>query len=83
MRAKANALEPGDYEMIKAIIDTLLFLQQAYDQKTTSVKRLLRMIFGARTEKTKNSFTQLVKQVVGFTLGRDQASIHHRLEVAL
>jgi transposase len=54
IRAKANALEPGDYEMIKAIIDTLLFLQQAYDQKTTSVKRLLRMIFGARTEKTKN-----------------------------
>jgi transposase len=54
IRAKANALEPGDYEMIKAIIDTLLFLQQAYDQKTTSVKRLLRMIFGTRTEKTKN-----------------------------
>ena len=23
MRAKANALEPGDYEMIKAIIDKL------------------------------------------------------------
>jgi transposase len=54
LRVKANALEPGDYEMIKAIIDTLQLLCQAYDQKTTSIKRLLRRIFGARTEKTKN-----------------------------
>lgn len=54
LRVKANKLKQGDYEMIKAIIDTLQLLCQAYDQKTTSIKRLLRMIFGARTEKTKN-----------------------------
>ena len=54
MRVKTNTLEQGDYEMIKAIIDTLTFLGQAYDEKTTSIKRLLRMIFGARTEKNKN-----------------------------
>jgi hypothetical protein len=54
MRVKANALEPGDYETIKAIIDTLLFFEQAYEEKKTSIKRLLRMIFGARTEKKKD-----------------------------
>ena len=54
LRVKANRLKEGDYEIIKAIIDTLTLLCQAYDEKTTSIKRLLRMIFGARTEKTKN-----------------------------
>ena len=54
LRVKANRLKEGDYEMIKAIINTLRFLGQAYDEKTTSIKRLLRMIFGARTEKNKN-----------------------------
>jgi hypothetical protein len=54
MRVKTNRLEQGDYELIKAIIDTLTLLGQAYEEKTTSIKRLLRMIFGARTEKTKN-----------------------------
>ena len=54
LRVKTNALEEGDYEIIEAIIDTLRFLSQAYEDKTVSIKRLLRMIFGARTEKTKD-----------------------------
>jgi hypothetical protein len=54
VRVKNSALQPGDYEIIKAALDTVLFLEQAYEEKTFSIKRLLRMLFGARTEKTKN-----------------------------
>jgi hypothetical protein len=53
LRVKDSALQPGDYEIIKAALDTLRFLEQAYEEKTVSIKRLLRMLFGARTEKTK------------------------------
>jgi hypothetical protein len=54
LRVKTNSLKENDYEIIKGIIDTLRLLSQAYDQKSASIKRLLRMIFGARTEKKKN-----------------------------
>lgn len=54
LRAKNNQLELGDYEIIKALVDTVKFFSQAYEQKTTSIKRLLRMIFGPRSEKTKD-----------------------------
>jgi hypothetical protein len=53
-RVKTNSLNENDYELIKGVIDTLRFLCQAYDQKSASIKRLLRMVFGPRTEKTKH-----------------------------
>jgi len=61
-RVKTNTLEQGDYELIKAIIDTLRFLGQAYEQKNTSIKRLLRMIFGARTETKKTYWAPMMIQ---------------------
>ncbi len=52
-RAKNNSLQEGDYEIIKSMVDTVIYLNQAVDNKTTSIKRLLKMIFGAKTEKSK------------------------------
>jgi hypothetical protein len=51
-RLEQRTLEPGDYELLKVVIDTVAFLSRVVQQKTTSIQRLLRMIFGARTEKT-------------------------------
>lgn len=55
-RVKNNTLQPGDDEIIKGLWDTVKLLKEAYDNKTASIKRLLRMIFGARTEKTTEVF---------------------------
>jgi len=51
-RVERRCLEPGDYELIKVVIETVRFLSQMVQRKSTSIKRLLRLIFGARTEKT-------------------------------
>ena len=51
-RVEAGSLQDGDYEIIKGMAETLSFLSQALDNKNTSIKRLLRLIFGEQTEKT-------------------------------
>ncbi len=51
-RLENRSLEPGDYELLKVVIDTVCYLRRIVQQKATSIRRLLRMNFGARTEKT-------------------------------
>lgn len=51
-RLERRSLEPGDYELLKVVIETVCFLSRLVQQKATSIQRLLRLIFGARTEKT-------------------------------
>jgi len=51
-RVEAGTLHDGDYEIIKGMAETLSFLSQAVDNKNTSIKRLLKLIFGDSTEKT-------------------------------
>lgn len=53
-RVKEGCLVEGDYDIIKAMAETLQFLSQAVEEKTHSIGRLLRQIFGATTEKLKN-----------------------------
>jgi len=53
-RAQTGALREGDYEIIKAMADCIVFLSQSVDEKAAKIKKLLRMIFGATTEKKKN-----------------------------
>jgi transposase len=48
-----TVLQPGDYDVIAAVFNSLAYLKQAYHSKTASIQRLVRMIFGPRTEKTK------------------------------
>ena len=40
-----------DYEAIKAMADTIEALSQVRDQKATSIKRLLNLLFGQKSEK--------------------------------
>lgn len=52
--ARAKRLLPQeDYEIIKGMADTITFLSNAVGKKDAQVQKLLRMLFGAVTEKTK------------------------------
>ena len=53
-RVETGSLQEGDYEIIKAMVETIHLLSQSVDQKATSIRRLLRMLFGVRTEKLKD-----------------------------
>jgi len=53
-RVESGCLQAGDYEIIKAMVQTIELLSQCVDEKATSIRRLLRMLFGPRTEKLKN-----------------------------
>jgi transposase len=59
-RAEA-ALEEGDYKLIKAMAEMIAYLSQMVDQKSASSKRLLQMLFGGDTEKTKKVIEKLKK----------------------
>ena len=49
-RAK-QALSDEDYHIIKAMVETIHLLSQSVDQKAASIRRLLQMLFGERSEK--------------------------------
>jgi transposase len=50
---RVKAVVPDeDFRLIKGLVDTHLLLHQAVTEKSTSIKRLLKMIFGHKTEKT-------------------------------
>lgn len=53
-RVQAGTLKEGDHEIIKALVDCIVFLSQSVDEKAAKIKRLLRMIFGATTETKEN-----------------------------
>ena len=50
-RVESGTLQDGDYQIIKAMVETIHLLSQSVDKKATSIRRLLRMLFGDRTEK--------------------------------
>jgi len=50
-RVETGCLQEGDYQLIKAMVETIHLLSQSVDQKAASIRRLLRMLFGDRTEK--------------------------------
>lgn len=53
-RVKSRTLDEKDYEVVVSLIQTVLFLYQALSEKSHSIQRLLRRIFGVKTESTKN-----------------------------
>lgn len=57
-RVKANVLQTGDYEIIKSMTEAIMALGQALDNKAASIKRLLAMLFGPKTEKKDNILKQ-------------------------
>ncbi|MGD9579046.1 MAG: transposase [Syntrophorhabdus sp.] len=50
-RVEASPLPEQDRTIIKAVMQDYLLLGQAFTEKSHSVSRLLKMIFGAKTEK--------------------------------
>ena len=51
-RVEAGSLLDSDREIIKAMAETISILSHAVDEKSASIRRLLKMIFGSGTEKT-------------------------------
>jgi len=51
-RIHERKLEEADWRLIEGILETVEFLRNAVQKKTMAVKRLLRMLFGPRTEKS-------------------------------
>ncbi|MBM9538839.1 IS66 family transposase, partial [Desulfobulbus alkaliphilus] len=49
-----SSVSDEDYRIIKGLIDTHLLLNQAVNEKSISIKRLLQMIFGVKTEKSRS-----------------------------
>ncbi len=56
-RLDTGALTAEDHEIIKSIIETFLALNQAVRDKDGKINKLLRMIFGAKTEKADKVLT--------------------------
>lgn len=52
-RVRSRNLDEKDYELLIGVIETVLFLYQALSQKSHSIQRLLRRIFGVKTESAK------------------------------
>jgi len=57
-RVAERKLEEKDWAIISAMAETIAILGQAMENKSASVRRLLRMIFGVRTESKKNVLPQ-------------------------
>ena len=51
-RVEAKELKADDYETIYALIESYVSLTQAVGDKSTTIRRLRQMLFGAKTEKT-------------------------------
>ena len=57
-RAEAGRLQDGDADIIRAMANAIKVLSQAVDDKTVSLKRVLAMIFGSKTEKKSTVLNQ-------------------------
>lgn len=53
-RVEERRLEEGDWELVKWIAQTIIFMSQVLDEKSMSIGRLLKMVFGSSTESKKN-----------------------------
>jgi len=49
-----------DFEIIKGMAETIVYLSRMVEEKGVSVKRLLKMMFGSTTEKTRNIIEKAV-----------------------
>ena len=51
-RAEHGAIEKDDYQTIRTVFESYYYLTQLIDQKSTTISRLRKLLFGASTEKT-------------------------------
>ena len=50
-RVESGNLQSGDCAIIKSMANAIVILNQAVNDKAVSIKRLLTMLFGSKTEK--------------------------------
>jgi uncharacterized protein with PIN domain len=55
-----ESLSPEDYELVRAMIETIRVLSQAVEQKSTSIAKLLRTMFGGTSEKTRKVLEEVL-----------------------
>jgi transposase len=53
-RIEGAGLEEGDVKLIRAVFESYAYVTELIDDKNTSINRLRKLLFGARTEKTAN-----------------------------
>jgi transposase len=82
-KLETGNLSAEDRRSLKALVDTFRELALQYQQAKTSVKRLLKMIFGSGTEKTDKVLKRGVKPVqeaaAGGKAGKSRRKGHGRL----
>ena len=71
--ATREPLSTEEYAKLKAAVDTLGFLTQELEAKGASVERLRRMLFGAKTETTRNVLGEDAARGAGREGGRARA----------
>lgn len=54
-RIEERKLSEGDWELIKGMAETITFMSQVLDEKSMSIGRLLKIVFGSSTERKKMS----------------------------
>ena len=62
-----SGLSDSEYQQLRAALDTLVYLTQLVEDKSTTIARLRQILFGATTEKTNN--------VVQTTAGNGSTSV--------
>jgi hypothetical protein len=53
-RLGQERLKKADYAVLSAVIGTFLFLRRIRERSAVAMARVLRIVFGARTEKTRH-----------------------------
>lgn len=66
-RVDEEGLEKQDYRLIRALLENWLFLYRAIQQKNASIQRLRRLLFGPRTERSKDLFAPKAQPPEGLT----------------
>ena len=57
--ARVGGLPDVEYEQLKAAVDTLVYLTQLVEDKSTTIARLRELLFGITTEKTAKVLQQV------------------------
>ena len=61
-RVESDTLQPGDYKVIKGMAETIAYLSHLSEQKGVQVARLLRALFGSKSEKRETILEESEKQ---------------------
>ena len=56
LQRAAGALNPEDYQLIKAVVESYAYLTDLVEDRSTTIQRLRKLLFGASTEKTRTVF---------------------------